>query len=243
MNRSVREFASAAPLTPLAILAIISMSLFVLGLSATSVYAAQVTVSFTATVITTTGDLSGPVATNDVLTGTITYESTTTGVFTPSPNPMFVRSEMFYSGAIVSTQFTLNGNPISGTGGDTQIFDATQMFAGEDSYEITSTLTSGSLGAATPVSFFFNPSFDFGTYTLMSGDPLPDPLPVAQSTFLQFNITSATGGTAYGSIDTYQVMTAAPPVPALGTWGLGLLVTLLIVGAVRGQDRIRSRSC
>lgn len=199
--------------------------------------AADVSVTFTGTVFTVTGDLNGPIATSDTISGTLTYDDTTAGVFTPSPNPMFVRSQMLYTGAVTAVSVTVNGDTVSGSSGDTLIFDATDMFAGEDSYEVTSVLDTGTIGGVTPASFFWNPSFAYTAYTLTSGDPLPQPLPQAQSTFLQFQITSAGGGTAYGAIDSYTVSGGGgpPAVPALPVWGLAALT----VGLACGGRRLR----
>jgi hypothetical protein len=101
------------------------------------------------------------------------------------------------------------------------------MLAGEDSYEITATLDTGTIAGVSPASFLWNPSFDYQAYTLMSGDPLPEPLPEGQATFLQFNLTSAGGGTAYGSITGYTVASSPPSAPALTAWGFMTLAGLL----------------
>jgi len=88
-----------------------------------------VTLSFSGTVLFASGDLNGPVSANDTISGTITYESTTAGVYTPAGNPTFQRSEMLYSGAITDTQLSVNGTPVTGTGGGTLIFDAAESLA------------------------------------------------------------------------------------------------------------------
>lgn len=211
-----------------------AMALFVLG--AAPARAEVVVLTWSGTVSFATGELDGPIAANDTVTGTVTYETTTAGVFTPSPNPTFVRAEMLYTGAISASDLTINGDTASGTTGDIEILDSDNgMFAGDDSWEATASFSSGTIGGFALSNILVNPSFLFSAYTLSASDPVPDPLEIGQATFPQFLLASAGGGSAYGSIDSYSVSGASTPAPALGAWGIAALMATLILVAARSQ--------
>jgi hypothetical protein len=180
-------------------------------------HAGQVTLTFTGTVANAFGDLSPVLSASDALSGTIVYESTTSGTFTPSPNLTFARSEMLYTGAIVSAEITIVGDSPSGSGGDIKIFDAAEMLAGEDEFRITGTLGAGSIGGVAMSNVFLNPFYTYTNFTVSDGDPVPEPLPFAQVNFFGFNLNSAGGGSANGSIDSFTITSssAPPSVPAL----------------------------
>ena len=218
--------------TPLAV----TFAMVIALLAANPALAASVTVTWAGTVSFATGDLDGPIAANDTVTGSLTYESTSAGVFTPSPNPMFVRAEMLYANAITAVEFSVNGDTVTGTAGFVEIFDSLDgMFGGDDSWEATGALSSGSIGGVTPDDIFFNPSFAFDAWTLASGDPVLAPLDQAQATFPQFLLGTPGGGSAYGTITSYTVSGAGggPSVPALGAWGITTLAGALLIGALR----------
>jgi len=195
--------------------------------------AESVTVNWTGTVSSATGDLNGPIAASDTVTCTLVYESNSAGVFTPSPNPMFVRAEMLYASAITSVELTVNGETVSGNGGAIHVFDSLNgVTGGADNWESTATISTGTIGGVAPSSILFDPWFSFEAWTLSDGDPVPAPLDQAQSTFLQFSLGTPGGGTAYGSISSYTVSGGGPaPVPMLGAWGIALLVAAIVLGA------------
>jgi len=148
---------------------------------------------------------------------------------------MFVRAEMLYTGAITASELMVNGDTVTGTTGDIEIFDSLDgVFGGNDSWEVTATLTSGTIAGVSPASIFVNPSYDFSAYTLSANDPVPAPLDSVQAVFPQFSLASVGGGTAYGMIDSYSVSGGAAPVPALGGWGVAVLMGCAILVARSG---------
>jgi len=205
----------------------------------------EVIINFTGTVSVPSGNLNGPILAGHTVAGTLTYESTTAGVYTPSPNPMFARAEMLYTGAMVSANFTHQGvNGVSGTGGDVFIYDSLDaMFGGDDSWEGTATMTTGSIGGVAIASIWVNPNTGATAWTLSPGDDVPTPVDESESAFNQFQINSVGGGSAYGSIDSYEVIGGGggEPVPLLNAVGvLGLIGAL---GGFGGLAVKRSRGC
>jgi len=197
---------------------------FLLLLLAAAAGAEEVTVTFSGTVSFATLDLGEVLSGGETLTGSIAYESTTAGVYIPPGNPTFERGEMLYTGAVTDVQVHLGGTTASGSSGDIEIFDATEMLAGNDSWEATTAPTTGGVAGVAITSFLFNSAFPYPTSTLTSGDPLPAPADEGLSASNQFSISSVGGGTAYGSIDSFEGP-SSPPVPTLPTWAT------IVVGA------------
>ena len=201
-----------------------------LGIPSATALAGTIVVTMSATVSNTSGDLTGPVSNGDTISGTFELDDSVVGVFTPSPNPMFDRSEMLYTGAVISSTVLVNGNPVSGLGGDVKLLDATDMFAGEDNYEISAVVDTGSIGGATPATLVFVAELDYTTFTISSGDPLFPP-PFDATRFNPITLTSSTGGTAFGQIDTLSA-SGAPSVPlASPIVGLAIVLLLAVVGS------------
>lgn len=200
--------------------------------------AAEVTLEFTGTVSVPSGNFIGVIAASDTLSGTLTYESTTAGAYTPSMN-QFQRAEMLYAGAITSASVTVIGDTVSGSGGEIKILDSSDgMFMGDDSWEGVPLLSSGTIGGVTPLEILVNPNFPYTAFTLSPADPVPTPLDQSQGYFPQFTLRSVGGGTAYGLIDSYTVVGGGPPpVPGLQLWGLLALSGILGVAGRRALGR------
>jgi hypothetical protein len=222
---------------------LLSFVAVLVALAPARVLAEQVTLTFSGTVSNAFGDLGSVLAANDTFTGRIVYESTTAGVFTPSPNPTFVRSGMLYSGAIVSAEFSIIGDTSTGTGGDFEIQDATEMLAGQDELRITGSLDSGTIGGVALASVFLNPFYDYLSYTVSAGDPVPQPLGFAEAAFFGFNLSSAGGGSANGPITSFDVAIGGTPVPAQSPPSAALLIVLLGAAAILALRRTGSSEC
>lgn len=212
------------------------MALAVLWLSSlpAQALAGTITITFSGTISSAFGDLGGPLAAGESVTGTIELDDTVVGVFTPGT--VFLRAEMLYSGAILSTSLVVDGNPISGTNGNLEVFDSDGPLNGDDSYEATGLVDSGTVAGVVPASFFFNSAYDDPTYTLTPTTPLFGPPPIDPASANQFMLESASGGSAFGSIDDFTVSGAAP-VPLLSPLGVGALVA-----AMAGLGYARTRS-
>ena len=118
-----------------------------MSLGAASSALADIEIQFTSTVSSAFGDVGAFLSGGETVTGTILLDDSVAGVFTPSPNPQFVRSEMLYSGAVISTSLVVDGYPVSGTGGDVEILDAAAgSLAGDDNYEANATVDTGIVG-------------------------------------------------------------------------------------------------
>jgi len=225
-------------------------TLLLLAAVATALPAAADTfeIQFTATVSSAFGDLSGPLAGGDTITGTFVVDDSVSGTFSPSGNPTFVRDEMLYPGAVVSTSLEVNGFAVSGSGGNIVLLDANEPLAGEDNYEVRGVVDTGTIGGATPESLVFVPEYDSTTFEVESGTVLFAPPPFDAGRFNPFTLSSASGGSAFGQIDGFTVVTAPEPVPALSPVASSLLATALAtLGAVsvgwrRGSVLALSRS-
>ena len=181
------------------------------------------------------GDFVGNISTGASLTGTVTLDDTVVGTYTPSPNPTFVRAEMLYSGAIVSTSLEIDGNPVSGVGGDLRIRDAaTGGLAGDDKYELLVLLDTGTVGSATPVEIDLNGAYGDAAITLSGTDPLVAPPPFDPGSASNFWLRSAGGSDAFGDIDDLAAPTT-PNVPLASPLGLGLLAAGLFAAARRSM--------
>lgn len=199
--------------------------LCVLLLSAQGARAALITIAFEGTVTAATLDLGGLLSGGETIAGTIVLEDSVAGAFTPSPNVDFLRAEMLYVGAVVSMEVELLGDTVSGTGGDVQLFDSAGMFSGDDSYEATGALDTGTIGGVAPAGFFWNTAYGTSGFSLASGDPLFTPPPLDPLSFNQFTLTGAgvSGGIAFGSVDDFEVLGVPEPSPlAPGLLALGL---------------------
>lgn len=151
---------------PLYVLALI------LGISPITALAGTIVVTMSTAESNTSVDLTGPVSNGDTISETFEIDESVVGVFTPSPTPTFARSEMLYSGAVLSSTVLVNRNPVSGVGGDVRLLDATDMFAGEGNYEIQGFVYTGTIGAATPATVIFIPELDYTSFTVANGDSL-----------------------------------------------------------------------
>jgi hypothetical protein len=192
--------------------------------------AGTITLTVSATLSPSSGDLNGNLTPGASVTGTIELDDTVVGVFTPSGNPTFVRSEMLYAGAIVSSSLVIDGNPVSGSGGDIRILDAaTGQLAGEDNYEINAVLDTGTVGTAAPVSIQIIPEYGDSALSLSGSDPLFAPPPFDAGRFNPVTLTSDTGGTAFGQMDGLSSSggSGTPTVPTSSGWLLLLLTTAL----------------
>jgi hypothetical protein len=209
-----------------------------LTLVASHSQAAAFTVTFSATVTNTSGDLTGPVSNGDTISGSFEIDDGIAGTFTASANPMFVRSEMLYTGAVANSTILVNGNPVSGTGGNVLLLDSTDMFAGEDNYEIRAIVDMGSIGGATPATLVVTPELDYTTFTIADGDPLFPP-PFDETRFNPVTLTSATGGTAFAQIDTLETSSveSSSQLPAASSIGLLVFSALLMASGARSIRR------
>ncbi|MGH0030560.1 MAG: hypothetical protein ACQGVC_12265 [Myxococcota bacterium] len=206
------------------------LSIVLLLALAEAASAQSVTITFTGTIGSVSGELVGTVSASDAFSGSITYDASTAGTFTASPNPMFVRDEMDYTGAITAVSLTLVGDTVTGASGDIKVWDADHMFAGSDAFETATAPGSGTIGGYTVTSLAVNPEYDYTTWSLTSGSPLPQPPPYASTVFTYVSLSTAGGGLASGSLDSLVVTAAGPPaVPALPPWAL-----LALAGSLGG---------
>ena len=178
-------------------------------LSATGVYATEVTINFTGTVGTVFGSFGGANV-NDPIVGFFTYESTTGGIYTAAGNPTFERSEMLYTSAITSVEVMLGGNTLTNSDGNITLLDASEMFAGEDVYKVESELDNGS------ISFSFMPAYSYTTFTILDGDSLIEPPALDPGINNDFGIVfvdlNDNSKSVTGSIESFDV--SAVPIPS-----------------------------
>jgi hypothetical protein len=209
---------------------VLQSCLFALLLAASGAHAASITIAFEGTVTGATLALGSALSGGETITGTIVLDDTVAGAFTPSPNVDFVRSEMLYTGAVVSMQVQLLGDTASGTGGDVELFDSAGLFSGEDSYEVTGGLGTGTIAGVAVVGFLWNPAYQTGGFSLTAGDPLFAPPALDPLSVNQFTLTGApSGGIAFGTIDSFQLLSVPEPSPAaLGLVLLGLAALRLL---------------
>lgn len=215
-----------------------SASLLALCATPALAHAGTLIVTFTGTVSVAFGDL-GTLSGGETITGTIELDDTVVGTFTPVT--VFTRAEMLYTDAVLGMSLVVDGNPVSGTGGDLEVLDSDGPLNGDDSYEATGVIDTGTVGGAVPVSFFFNSAYDDPVFTLTPTTPLFAPPPIDPASANQFLLTSATGGSAFGQIDSFSVGGApSVPVPGVTPVGFGLTAAALAsIGALRA--RVRSR--
>ncbi len=205
-------------------------------LTSTLPHAAQadpVVIDFTGTVQAATLDLGGVLVGGESISGTLIIEDGVSGTFTPSPNPTFVRAEMLYVDAATSLTLTVDGSVVSGTGGDVELFDSTGALSGDDSYEVTSNLTTGTVAGVPVQSLFWNSAYPQTGFSLTSGTTLFAPPAFDGMKFNQFTLTGVgpNGGIAFGSIDGFTVQ-GSSAVPSASPGVLGLLaVALSLLGA------------
>lgn len=206
--------------------------------------AGTVEVSVSGTISSAFGDLSGPVGAGSVFSGTVVLDDAVVGVFTDNGNPTFVRNEMLYTGAVLSTDLSVDGQPVSGTGGDLVLLDAVEALAGEDNYEIRSLLDTGSLGGATPAQIILTGEYDFETFSLSGSEPLAGPPAFDPTRFNPFTLESDTGGSAFGQLDALDGPSGSTAVPALPPLAGGLVALGLAAGGrlVLGRRGGRRRS-
>lgn len=216
-----------------------------LALLATSAHAQTVTLTFTGSIGSVSGELVGTVSASDVFSGSITYDASTAGIFTPSPNPMFVRGQMIYPGAITSVALTLVGDTVTGTAGDVTAFDAQAMLAGSDALETSSIPDTGTIGGYAVSRLAVNPEYDYMTFSLTASSPIPLPLPYASTVFNYVSLSTSGGGVASGSLDSLVVSSGNPPgVPLADPWAIlsltGVLAAMgthFVLGMRRAEDR------
>lgn len=227
------------PARPSWIASILGSSVVLLALCA-GAGAATLEVSFDATVSSVFGDLDGPVVVGSTVSGTVVLDDAVVGTYTAAGNPTFQRDEMRYVDAIVSTSLEVDGQPVSGVGGDLLLLDAKESLAGEDNYEIQAVLDTGTLGSASPISITLTGEYGFETFTLSGTDPLPGPPPFDAGRFNPFTLQSASGGSAFGQLDALAAAAPPPAVPFLSPFGaLGLVSILVASGAIRTIQRSR----
>jgi len=228
MSQPLRPFRDRARRRTLPVVCLLAIAATV------SAEAGTVEIQFTATVSSAFGDLAGPLAAGSTITGTIVLDDSVAGAFTPSGNPTFVRDEMLYTGAVVSTTLDAGGFAVSGAGGNVLLLDADDPLAGEDNYEVRSVVDSGTIGGAVPESLVFTPEYDSTTFDVDSGTALFAPPPFDPGRFNPFTLNSLSGGSAFGQIDDFTVAGDAAPIPALPPLATALLGTALAgVGALR----------
>ncbi|MGH0038266.1 MAG: PEP-CTERM sorting domain-containing protein [Myxococcota bacterium] len=192
-------------------------------LHATGARAALITIEFQGTVTGATLDLGALLSGGEAISGTLVLDDSLAGVFTPTPNPDFLRAEVLYAGAVVSSEVELLGDTVSGTGGDVELFDSTGALSGDDSYEVTGALSAGDIMGVAPASIFWNTAYDMSGFGVADGDPLFAPPILDPFSFHQFTLTSATGGIAFGPVDSFQLVSVPEPGSAMfGLMGLGL---------------------
>lgn len=201
--------------------------------------AGTIVVTVSGTISNTSGDFAGQATIGGAVTATVELDDTVAGVFTPSSNPTFVRSEMLYSGAISSSTVTIDGNVVSGSGGDIRLLDAaTGSLAGEDNYEINALLDTGSVGTGTPASVSFVGEYGDATLTVGASDPLAAPPAFDAGRFNPYTVTSTTGGTIFGQLSALSGSVAGTVPLAAPAIAVGLALALVVVGAraLRSRD-------
>jgi hypothetical protein len=117
--------------------------------------AEEVTLAFTGTVTSSSGDLSGVISVSDPISGTFTYESTTPGVFTPGD--VFFPATMQYAGTVTAVAVTVVGDTVSGSSGDIVLTDGTgvELFGGDDGYSVTAIPDTGTIAGVAIAGFSF----------------------------------------------------------------------------------------
>ena len=143
-------------------------------------------------------------------------------------------------GAIVSTSLEIDGQPVSGSGGDLLLLDAKESLAGDDNYEIQAVLDTGTLGSASPIAITLTGEYGFEAFTLSGSEVLSGPPPFDAGGFNPFTLESASGGSAFGQLDALEASSPPAPVPFLSPVGtLGLVSILAASGAIRRTRRSR----
>lgn len=223
-------------------LGLASATAFALLIASAPAVAANLVVSVSGEFDNVFGDFVGNITPGASLTGTVTLDDTVVGTFTPSPNPTFVRAEMLYTGAIVSTSLSIDGSPVSGVGGDLRIRDAaTGGLAGDDKYELLVVLNTGTLGTATPVAIELNGAYGDAAISLTGTDPLFAPPPFDPGKVSNFMLTSSGGSQAFGDLDDLAGPGAPAPVPLSSPWVLGLLAVAMTAYGARTLARHGAR--
>ncbi len=204
--------------------------------------AGTIVITFSGTVENASGVWGAVLSGGETITGTVELDDTVVGAFTPGT--VFLRAEMLYTGAVTSMSLVVDGNPISGTGGDVELFDSDGPFNGDDSYEATGVLDTGTVGGVVPTSFFWNSAYDDPVFTFGAGSPLFPPPPIDPGSTNQFTLSAgaSTVDRVSGRIDTFTASTPAP-VPLLSPVGLGLLTgAVALLGVARARARGGSRA-
>lgn len=182
--------------------------------------AGTIVVTVTAPVSSVFGDLTTALAPGSTISGTVELDDSVVGSFTPSGNPTFERSQMLYSGAVRSADLVAGGFAISGTGGNVVLLDASDPLAGEDNFEIIAVLDTGSIGGASPQSIVLTAEYADTEFTLASDTQLFAPS-FDPARFNPFTLTSSTGGTAFGQIESLTAtISAAVPLGSPAVWSL-----------------------
>ena len=208
-----------------------------LSLCATPVLAqaGTITISFSGTVTSAFGDLGGVLSVGDTVSGTIELDDTIVGAFTPGT--VFLRAEMLYSGAVLSSTLLVNGSPVSGVGGDVTLFDSDGLLNGDDVYEASGVVDVGTVAGIPLATFDFRPAYDDPAFTLTAGTPLFAPPPIDPASANRIQLDSVSGGTASCDLDSFSVAAGPPSVPVLTPLGLGLALAALTGLVVRSARR------
>lgn len=229
-----------SPVTWFAAVATVCLASLMLATSAR----ADIEIQWTGHLTNAFGDYASELVGDELVSGTLILDETIVGTFTPSPNPQFLRSEMLYSGAVISMNVVIDGVAnVSGVGGDVLLLDAAAgSLAGDDSYESTSVL-SGAIGTVAAEEMFWNAAYPTTGFTVGSTDPLVGPPALDLGSVNQFAIRKAPGdflNTISGRIDTFTVTGGGgPAVPVAGALGSLALAVGLAVTGLRGLRRER----
>ena len=214
-------------------------------LSASTASAGDIEIQFTGTVQNAFGAYGGVLAGGETITGTLVVDDAVAGVYTPSPNPQFQRSEMLYSGAVTSISLSVDGYAVSGTGGDVELLDAAVgSFAGDDTWEADAVLDTGTVGGVAVSNIFWNAAYPTDGFSLSPGDPLFAPPPMVTNFFYQITIYESGFGSdsIYAFIDDFQIVGGPSPVPATGGLSqLGLMGSLVAATVASLHRRRRPR--
>lgn len=207
-----------------------------LTLAPATARAGTIVVTFSATVSVAFGDLGAVLSGGETVTGTIELDDSVVGVFTPGS--VFLRGEMLYTGAVLSMTLLVDGNPISGMGGDVELFDSDGPLNGDDSYEVTGVVDTGTVAGVVPASFRFTPAYDDPAFTFSAGTPLFPPPPIDPAKANRILLTSDSGDTAFGNLDSFTVV-GAQTVPVFSPIGLALATAALVGIGFRRSARSR----
>lgn len=200
--------------------------------------AALITFEFSGTVTSVTGSSAGgPVAVNDTLTGSYTFESTT-----PSLGPCGVSGTCLYNGGISSLNVTVGG--YTNTGVATGPFNLITIYndsVGFDLYQIDRNFAGPLLNGVQPSFFRFTLTDPLAT--MLSGTSLPATPPnlsgdANNETFIfTFLSLPGTGGNIQGSLTSLTCPGCEQaPVPVPPTvWLFGTGFALLAFWKLRGH--------